>query len=153
MKFERAKLEKIKAEVESPLFEGENWVLPTYTKSFDRADKSFVKRLEDAGWSADEIFGLRVGFKEALNNAFIHGNKMNLDKKVYVNVKVNKNRIFVKIRDEGDGFKPGEVPNPLAPENLLKPKGRGLHLLKQFFDSVTYNEKGNEVTLIKERKK
>lgn len=59
---------------------------------------------------------------------------------------------MIKIIDEGKGFDRTEVPDPTSPENLLEPKGRGLLMMKACFDSVTYNKKGNEVTLTKERK-
>ena len=55
------------------------------------------------------------------------------------------------IADEGRGFDVGAVPDPTAPENLARPSGRGIFLMKTFLDDVRYNEAGNEVTLLKRR--
>ena len=56
--------------------------------------------------------------------------------------------VFV-VRDEGPGFDPNSLPDPTDPENLLKPSGRGIMLIRTFMDAVSFNEKGNEVTMVK----
>ncbi len=129
MRLER--LERLKADTtESPLFQGEHWTLPADIRLIGLAEIVFTRRLRKAGWRRNlgegEFYKLKLAFREALINAIVHGNKENPDKKVDVMLEINEDRIFIKIRDEGDGFKPEEVPNPIATrENILKPSGRG----------------------------
>lgn len=73
------------------------------------------------------------------------------DRRVYVTVKLTTEQAHITIRDEGKGFDPATLPDPTDPENLLKPSGRGVMLMRSFLDDVFYNEHGNEVTLIKNR--
>lgn len=156
-------------------FEGNEWILPTTLKVIDEADEALVKKLEEAGWNSDEVKGLELGFHEALVNAIAHGNfgivrpegstetsgqlvrkkqeSYATNKKVYITIDVNKDRVYLKIRDEGKGFNIREIPDSAPSKDSLDTKGRGLYYMKAYFDSVTYNEKGNEVTMIKERKK
>lgn len=156
-------------------FEGNEWTLPTDIYLVEPAVEAFVKKLEEAGWNSDEVFDLQLGFSEALSNAIIHGNlaivkpegslestgelakkKQKLyatNKKVYVTIDVNRDRVYLKIRDEGKGFKLRGVPDPTLPEGLMKTKGRGLLLMETYFDSVEYLGSGNEVIMSKERKK
>lgn len=74
------------------------------------------------------------------------------DRRVTVTVTLTKSEAKFVIRDEGPGFDPSSLPDPTDPENLLKASGRGIMLIRTFLDEVTFNEKGNEVTLIKRRK-
>lgn len=84
---------------------------------------------------------------EACTNAIIHGNKQDENKKVSVHVQNLADKLMIKVKDQGDGFNPSDVPNPLAEENLLKPGGRGVYLIKEYADDVQYNNKGNQVTI------
>ena len=154
------------------LFNGDSWVLPTDINLVGPAEADFEKRLVGAEWDEDDIFKLMYAFREALINSITHGNlgiKKKIDgedlattaareqsvhptnKKIYITIEVGKNKVSLKLRDEGEGFKQAEVQDPTE-QGLLDVKGRGIFLMKQFFDSVTYNEKGNEVTMIKEKK-
>lgn len=84
---------------------------------------------------------------EAVTNAILHGNKMDPKKNVLLDANVEGNKLEFSITDEGDGFKPEEVPDPLNEENLLKTSGRGLYLMREYADGVWYNEKGNQLKL------
>jgi CheY-like chemotaxis protein/anti-sigma regulatory factor (Ser/Thr protein kinase) len=121
---------------------------------------------------------LRVGvaLEEALLNAYYHGNleissKLReedhrlyhetavqrsgespyRERKIYVAVKVTPTQAIYSIRDEGPGFDPSVLPDPTDPANLDRPCGRGMLLMRTFMDNVIYNDRGNEVTLFKER--
>ena len=98
----------------------------------------------------EKIPGLLLSITEATTNAIIHANKSDKAKTVKINVKVENNRLIISIKDEGTGFDPKVIPDPTAPENLLKDSGRGLYLMKIYMDEVKYNvsPEGTETVLI-----
>ncbi len=98
-----------------------------------------------------EIFGIRLALEEALVNAIKHGNQMDREKKVHISYIVSANRFDIHIRDEGPGFDPEDVPDPTAVENLERPCGRGLMLMRHYMNEVCYNEQGNSVVMSKLR--
>lgn len=88
---------------------------------------------------------------EAGTNAIKHGNKNDPNKKVHFEFGISPDKLTITVRDEGEGFNPDEIGDPLDPENLLRPSGRGIFLMRTFMDEVRYNETGTEVTMIKYR--
>lgn len=84
-------------------------------------------------------------------NAIKHGNGMDPNKEVHVTCQVDDIQTRITIRDEGTGFNPSDVPDPTDEDNLEKPGGRGIMLMKAFMTEVSYSEDGNEVLLVKER--
>ncbi|MFZ0453537.1 MAG: ATP-binding protein [Ignavibacteriaceae bacterium] len=105
---------------------------------------------KDLGVSDERMNGLLLSVTEATTNAIIHGNKCNLDKKVYINVFVENDKIIIKVRDEGNGFDPASVPDPTEPQNLLKDSGRGVYLMRVYMDDLKYNAtpEGMETVLV-----
>ena len=73
------------------------------------------------------------------------------DRHIYVSVKITPTQAIYSVRDEGPGFDPSTLPDPTDPVNLDRPCGRGMLLMRTFMDNVIYNDKGNEVTLFKDR--
>ncbi|MEW6536714.1 MAG: response regulator [Candidatus Auribacterota bacterium] len=102
------------------------------------------------GFPEDE-FSMRVklAIDEALNNAIKHGNHSNIDKKVKIRTQISPQKLMVTIRDEGPGFDVSQVPDPKDPSNLHREGGRGVLLISYYMDEVYYNDKGNEVMLVK----
>ena len=94
--------------------------------------------------------GLLLAVTEAVTNAIIHANKCDINKKVTISVNVEDNKLIIKIKDEGEGFDPDSIPDPTAPENLLKDSGRGLYLMKVYMDELRYNvtPNGTETILV-----
>ncbi len=86
---------------------------------------------------------------EAGTNAILHGNGNDASKRVYIQFLVGGDKLTVMIRDEGQGFNPNAVPNPLDPENILNASGRGIFLMHMLMDEVSYNEQGTEVQMVK----
>ena len=86
---------------------------------------------------------------EAGTNAILHGNGNDASKRVYIQFLVGENKLTVMIRDEGQGFNPNAVPDPLDPENILNASGRGIFLMHMLMDEVKYNEQGTEVQMVK----
>ena len=104
------------------------------------------------GLTDKEIFGARLALEEALVNAIKHGNRMDPTKTVHVRYQMSIEQFLIEIRDEGKGFDPEGIPDPLNPENLERPGGRGVFLMRHYMSWVQYNETGNCVTLCKVRK-
>ena len=127
------------------------WSLPTDIDLVAPAEAAFAKRLKRSGWSED-LDDFKLVFREALINAMKHGSKDDPDKKVKVEIKVSKERVYIQIRDEGEGFDPAQLPDPLLPENLLKSSGRGIFLMNNFFDSVTHEDGGKKIIMVKTKK-
>jgi serine/threonine-protein kinase RsbW len=96
-----------------------------------------------------DIFSIRLALEEALVNAIKHGNQMDRAKKVQVSYRLLADRFEVAIVDEGEGFDPNDVPDPTAIENLERPCGRGLMLMRHYMSEVQYNARGNAVTMSK----
>jgi len=106
-----------------------------------------------AGFSEEEIQHLAMAVRETLINAILHGNTYSTERKVHVSFSLESSALTITIVDSGDGFDAESLPNPLAPENILKGSGRGLFLAKSFMDEVNFRRlhPGMEVTLIKRR--
>jgi serine/threonine-protein kinase RsbW len=98
-----------------------------------------------------EIFSIKLALEEALINAIKHGNQMNRSKKVMVAFRVSAERFDVRIADQGPGFDPADVPDPVAVENLERPCGRGLLLMRHYMTEVAFHAPGNAVVMSKVR--
>jgi len=109
-----------------------------------------IERLIQGGLASDqEIFSVRLALEEALVNAIKHGNQMDRTKKVRISYRLLSGRLDVRITDEGPGFDPSDVPDPTAIENLERPCGRGLMLMRHYMTEVDYVGCGNTVTMSK----
>lgn len=96
-----------------------------------------------------EVFSIKLALEEALVNAIKHGNQMDRAKKVRIAYQFLADRLNVQITDEGCGFDPCDVPDPTAFENLERPCGRGLMLMRHYMTDVAFNERGNSVAMSK----
>ena len=97
----------------------------------------------------DEQF-VELALREALNNAMLHGNRLDPSKLVHIRCCCAcGNGVFIVVRDQGHGFDPSNVPNPLAVENLGAEHGRGIHLMKLAMDEVFFKRQGTEVRMRK----
>jgi serine/threonine-protein kinase RsbW len=93
--------------------------------------------------------------REAVANAIKHGNQSDASKQVSVDFGLQGDEVVIEVKDEGLGFDPKQVPNPLNPENLLKPNGRGILLIREFMDRVEYDfqyERGTALVMRKQVK-
>ena len=125
--------------------------IPSDTAAGMEAQNRILSRLEGLGYTDRDLFGMRLALEEALVNAIKHGNKLSDEKVVTVACDLSDATARVVIRDEGDGFEPDAVPDPTADENLDRPCGRGIMLMRSFMTEVTYADRGREVTLVKDR--
>jgi serine/threonine-protein kinase RsbW len=99
-----------------------------------------------------EELNIKIAIVEALTNAMEHGNNFDPHKLVKVEAKFFESKAEVKIADQGKGFNHRKLPNPTAPENLYKPRGRGIYMMHRLMDEVHFNRRGNCVRLIKYRR-
>ncbi len=102
-----------------------------------------------AGYQAKDIFALRLALEEAVVNAIKHGHKGRPSKPVRVRYQVTPEQVLVEVEDQGPGFDPKKVPDPLSADNLENSSGRGLLLMRSFTTWMRHNERGNCVTLCK----
>ncbi len=87
----------------------------------------------------DAAHYMNVALREALVNAMKHGNGLDEAKRVVIDFQLHARALEIRVRDEGVGFDPQSVPNPVAPENLLKSCGRGIFFMRSFMDEVSYS--------------
>jgi serine/threonine-protein kinase RsbW len=99
------------------------------------------------GISQDNYGKILVSVMEAVNNAILHGNKLNPEKIVDIEIDYNSDELNISVTDEGPGFKPEKVPDPTAPENIEELNGRGIYLMSHLADKIQYTPKGNSVTM------
>ena len=111
------------------------------------AIEDILAALETMAYSAKELFAVRLALEEALVNAIKHGHQGDPSKEVQLRYHLTSNCLVVEIEDQGPGFKPQEVPDPFAPENLDRPCGRGLLLMRNYMTWVRFNSTGNCVTM------
>jgi len=108
-----------------------------------------LKRVEKLGVCKPEQTNLFVALDEAFVNAIKHGNKYDPEKLVRITADVSPAEARFTIEDEGEGFDINNIPDPLDPENLFKTSGRGVLFIHNIMDEVTYNSRGNRLTMIK----
>lgn len=113
------------------------------------AAKQVIANLKERGVADRDIFHVRLALDEALANAVKHGNRMDPSKQIHLRCVIHDQRVEITIEDEGEGFDLTSVPDPMQKENLTKPGGRGLLLMRSFMTDIRYNLAGNCVTLVK----
>src|SRR5437879_7489369 len=123
--------------------------IPSDTAEARRVQDEIEQRLRSLQYTEKEIFSVRLALEEALVNAIKHGNQMDRSKKVHISYRVSPERFDIRIADEGKGFDPEDVPDPMAPENLERPCGRGLLLMRHYMTEVTYHPPGNRLSMSK----
>ena len=112
----------------------------------------FESLSSEVGFDADSSHWMSVAIRESVTNAVRHGNKLDEKKRVVIRFEVGEGEFSVSVEDEGEGFDPNKIPDPLAEENLLRASGRGIFFMKNFMDEVTYNFEpngGTRVTMVK----
>lgn len=126
-------------------------LIPSAYASGQEIIERIIQVASHAGFKERDLFGIRLSVDEAVTNAIKHGNNQSPDKSVRIHFRLNKHHLRVEIEDEGAGFRPEDVPDPTAEENLERTSGRGLMLMREFMTRIEYNSKGNLVVLEKTR--
>lgn len=113
-----------------------------------RMIESFIDNAKERFHLNDDIYGnIMIAVTEAVNNAIKHGNRNNPKLNVALSLLLEKDLIKFRVEDEGMGFDYHHLPDPTAPENLEKPGGRGIFLMKHLSDEVEFQENGRVVEL------
>ena len=124
-------------------------VIPSDPAEARRVQERIENALLSSRCHDHDLFSIKLALEEALVNAIKHGNQYDRAKSVQVAYEVQPDRFVVRITDEGPGFDPADVPDPTAVENLERPCGRGLMLMRHYMTEVEYNPTGNGVIMAK----
>ena len=114
----------------------------------DSVVSEILKEMKFEEESAEQV---NLAVIEAGTNAIRHGNKGDITKRAHFEFRIGEDRLTVKIRDEGDGFDPDDVADPLDPVNLLSTGGRGIFLIRVSMDEVCFADEGRELTMVKHK--
>jgi serine/threonine-protein kinase RsbW len=124
---------------------------PSRTGAHEPFMREVLAQMAQLGWTKSDLFGIEMALEESLTNAIRHGNRLDEAKQVVAECKTSRERFWLRVQDQGPGFRPERVPDCTADENLECPGGRGLALIKAYMTYVDYNECGNCVTMEKVR--
>ena len=121
--------------------------LSSHPKSISEVEPFVEKLLSKYSISPDQYGNILISLTEAVTNAITHGNRNDENKTVKVALKKRKNALAFRITDEGPGFDFNNLPDPTAPENLLKIGGRGVFLMRQLSDQIKFFDNGSTVEM------
>jgi serine/threonine-protein kinase RsbW len=103
--------------------------------------------VERLGWGGRDHFGVQMVLEEALTNAIRHGNRNDPARLVRAQARASEEKFFLSVEDEGDGYVPTAVPDCTSDENLERFGGRGMLLIHAYMEKVSFNDRGNRITM------
>ena len=124
-------------------------VIPSKLNAAQEAENKLLEEVAKHAYSEESIFAIKLAVEEALNNAVKHGNGFDSNKTINLTFRVGPDEAVVTVTDQGNGFDPEALADPTAEENLHKPTGRGIMLMRAYMDEVRFNERGNQVHMVK----
>jgi serine/threonine-protein kinase RsbW len=127
-------------------------VLDSTLESVDQAERAALEMARQSGFGEEDLDRIGMSVRECMVNAVVHGNQYNAHKKVTLSLSRTPEKFTIRISDQGEGFDPGDVPDPVVGDNLLRHSGRGIFLMKTFMDDIQVRRLqpgGTEVTLVK----
>ena len=125
----------------------ENITIQSSTSELPKVEALIDKISELYKFTDDNYGNVLIAVTEAVNNAIIHGNNNEPAKKVYIDCIISSNTLKFLIKDEGNGFDFSNLPDPTDPINIEKPNGRGVFLMTNLSDSISFNDSGNQVEI------
>lgn len=125
--------------------EAQKLELESTIESLKEVEKLVDQVCADYKVNEDYYGNILIAVTEAVNNAIIHGNKQNPDKKYSVTFKPAEDQLIFTVADQGDGFDYNNLPDPTDPENIEKPNGRGVFLMKHLADKIEFEDNGRKV--------
>lgn len=127
-------------------------VLASRFENIEVAERALHDLCATAGCDGDQLYWVVTALREAMANAVRHGNRLQPERKVHVDLTVDPDAVTIRIDDEGEGFDPSRIPDPTQPENLLRPSGRGIFYMQQFMNRVQFSRApggGTSVLMVK----
>ena len=128
-------------------------VLPSHIEAVAEAAAAATDFARACGLSDEVAFGMDIAVREAMTNAIVHGNREDASKQVELTFNCSERAIEIEVKDQGEGFDPAAVPDPTAPENILKTSGRGNFLIRNFMDEVEWSKADKGGTIVRMLKK
>ena len=130
-----------------------NFTLDSNLESVNKIEQTAEEYAGRAGFDEDTASHIAMAAREAAVNAVMHGNSYDPEKYIHVTFDNTADSLIVRLADQGPGLDPETIPDPLAPENILRGSGRGIFLIRAFMDEVHFRQlnPGTELTLIKHR--
>jgi len=135
--------------------EAEHYTLDSTLESVERIEHLVLEHARRAGFCGVSLEQIALAVHETAANAVFHGNQESVEKKVSLDIHSTDKQLKVVITDQGSGFDPAKIPDPLAPEEMFRERGRGIYLTRALMDEyqvVCGVKGGSEVTLVKYRK-
>jgi len=128
-----------------------SYTLDSTLDTVNNAEETASRMATEAGFDEDEIMKISMAVREAAVNAVLHGNAYDPNKKVTLAFERTADDLVIVIRDQGKGLDESKIPDPLAPDNLMKTSGRGIFLIRSFMDVVEIHpsQTGTELKMIK----
>jgi serine/threonine-protein kinase RsbW len=130
-----------------------SFTLDSTLDSVNKIEQTAEQFAQRAGFDEDTIQHIAMAVREAAVNAVLHGNAYDTNKHITASFETTSDSLIIRIADQGPGLDPSTIPDPLAPENILRGSGRGIFLIRAFMDEVNFRQShpGTELTLIKHR--
>ena len=130
-----------------------SFTLDSSLESVDKVEQTAEQFATRAGFDEDTVSHIAMAVREAAVNAVLHGNSYDKMKHITASFETTTDSLIIRIADQGSGLDPETLPDPLAPENILRGSGRGIFLIRAFMDEVNFRQlhPGTELTLIKHR--
>lgn len=128
-----------------------SYTLDSTLETVNNAEETASRMATEAGFDEEEIMKISMAVREAAVNAVLHGNAYDPNKKVSLDFERTDKDLVIVIRDQGKGLDEAKIPDPLAPDNLMKTSGRGIFLIRSFMDVVEIHpsQTGTELKMIK----
>ena len=128
-----------------------SYTMESTLESVNEAESLAVRIAEEAGFDESDVMQISLSVREAVINAVMHGNARDAGKKLTLGFERTGGELIISIRDEGPGLDVASLPDPLAPENLMKSSGRGIFMIRTMMDEVRFQtlDPGTEIKLIK----
>ena len=130
-----------------------SFTLDSSLDSVNKVEQTAEQYAQRAGFDVDIISQIAMAVREAAVNAVLHGNAYDKTKHITASFEMTGDSLIIRLADQGPGLEPDNIPDPLAPENILRGSGRGIFLIRAFMDEVNFRQlhPGTELTLIKHR--
>ncbi len=124
-------------------------VIPNQLAAAKATEQNILDEVERYRYSEACCFAIRLALEEAVTNAIKHGNRNDPQKHITIRYRVTPEEAIISLTDEGNGFKPEVIPDPTLDENIGKPNGRGIMLMRAYMDEVDFHQSGREVRMVK----